>query len=176
MKIKKFSIAAQVILLHIFFLLLHYLYDWFPNAFTQIISGIDESVYQHMKIGFFSVILLVIIEYLITRPHIQDHKTWFTARLFTCSFLPLVMMPIYLSGPLFFGQLESILAEVIFANIALIITSLVSFVTQEQIEQASPKALFMILVAALFLLNAAQYIVFTYRLPWFDIFAIPPGW
>jgi hypothetical protein len=176
MKIKRFSIAVQVILLHIFFLLLHYSFDWWPNAFTKVFSGIDESVYQHMKIGFFSVILLVILEYLVTRPHIQDQKNWFTARLFTCSFLPLVMMPIYLSGPLFYGQIESMLGEIIFANIALIITALISFVAQQHIEKTSPTALFMILAALLFLLGAAQYITFTYRLPWFDIFAIPPGW
>jgi hypothetical protein len=176
MKIKKFSIAVQVILLHIFFLLLHYSFDWWPNAFTKVFSGIDESVYQHMKIAFFSVLLLVILEYLVTRPSRQNLKTWLTARLFTCSFLPLVMMPIYLSGPLFFGQIESILGEIIFANIALAVTSLISFVTQDHIEKSSPKVLFMILVAVLFLLSAAQYITFTYHLPWFDIFAIPPGW
>lgn len=50
---KKIPLLVKIILIHIIFMLLHYLYDWYPNDSTAIFSGINESVYQHMKIGFF---------------------------------------------------------------------------------------------------------------------------
>ena len=42
----------------IIFLILHYLYEWFPNIITQIFSGTDESLYQHLKIGFYDYLIL----------------------------------------------------------------------------------------------------------------------
>jgi len=43
---------------------LHYCYDWFPNVFIQIFSGINESFFQHWKIGYYSYINFSIGEFL----------------------------------------------------------------------------------------------------------------
>jgi hypothetical protein len=140
------------------------------------ISGTDESVYQHMKIGFFAYITLVLVEYLIIRKNIISNNQFIFSRLFTASFYPLVMMVIYLLGPMVFGQFQSILAEIIFANVALFLTSLSAFIIERQVESSLPLLGFKIVVIALFFLSLLQFIVFTIELPWFDIFAIPPGW
>ena len=54
---RKFPLILKIVLFQLLFLLLHYLYDWFPNSITTIFSGINESVYQHMKICFSSLTL-----------------------------------------------------------------------------------------------------------------------
>lgn len=176
MRIKKIPILVKVILLQVLFLVLHYLYDWFPNDLVSMISGINESVYQHMKIGFFAYIMLVVIEYLIIWKNINSINKFIYSRLFTASYYPLVMMVIFLLGPMVFGHFQSTAAEIIFANIALLLTSLSALVIESHVEGAKPLLGFKVVAILLFLVSLSQFIIFTFRLPWFDIFAIPPGW
>ena len=176
MSIRKIPILVKIILFQGFFLLLHYLYDWFPNNLLSLISGIDESVYQDMKIGFFAYIVLVVLEYFVIRKSLNSMSKYIYSRLFTASYYPLVMMVIYLLGPMIFGQFDNIPAEIIFANIALLLTSLSAFIVERHIEGYQPSLGFKIIAAFLFFVSLSQFIIFTFELPWFDIFAIPPGW
>jgi hypothetical protein len=176
MKNRKLPLIIKILIIHVIFIILHYLYDWFPNPVTSIFSGINESVYQHMKIGFFSYLLYVVIEFLLIRKSIISLGSYFYARMFAISYFPLAMMVIYLLGPLVFGNTENVLFEIIFANLALLATSFSTLVIEAQIEKTEPGQLFRFVIIALFVISFAQYIVFTYRLPWFDIFAIPPGY
>ena len=173
---KRFPVVYKVFIIHIIFLVLHYLYDWFPSRVTAIFSGINESVYQHMKIGFFTIILFAFIEYLLRRKSIRDFDRFIFSKLFSTSFFPLVMMVVYLLGPLTIGQSENILFEIIFANIALIFTSLITLIVEMQLQKTKPTTLFRAATIILFILSFSQYTIFTYQLPWFDIFAIPPGY
>jgi len=176
MKIKKISLVVKAIVLQIIFIVLHYSYDWFPNNFTALCSGINESVYQHMKIGYFSYVLFALMEFILIRQAIHSFDRYIYARLFSATYFPLVMMVIYLLGPLTFGHTESMLVEIIFANAALLATSVSTLIVEGHIEASKPKVSFRVLTIALFVLSFAQFIVFTFDIPWFDIFAIPPGW
>lgn len=153
MRTKGIPILVKIILLQLLFLVLHFLYDWFPTNFVSMNSGTDESVYQHMKIGFFAYITLVLVEYLIIRKNIISNNKFIFSRLFTASFYPLAMMVIYLLGPMVFGQFHSILAEIIFANVALFLTSLSAFIIERQVELSLPLLGFKIVVIALFFLS-----------------------
>lgn len=176
MKKQPFSILVKVILFQIVFLLMHFLYDWLPNGITTLFSGINESVYQHMKIGFYCYILVALIEYLWARPSISSRKRFLFSRLFTVVFLPYVMLIMFLISPIVFIKIESIPGEIIFANVTLILTSVSSLLVEKQVEKAEPGTSFQIVLLVLFLLTLTQFVVFTYRLPWFDLFATPPGW
>ena len=48
----------------------------------QIISGIDESVFQHMKIGFYSYIILMVIEFLVFKKKIADNSKFLFSHFF----------------------------------------------------------------------------------------------
>jgi hypothetical protein len=168
--------VVKLLIIHIIFILLHYLYDWLPGGFTAVFSGINESVYQHLKIGFFAYLIFALIEYLLTRKSINDFGTFLYTRLFSATYLPLVMMLIYLSGPLLFGHVENMAIEVIFANLALLATSFTTLIVEGQVEKSKPGVGFRVVILALFVLSLVEFIVFTNKLPWFDIFAIPPGY
>ena len=58
MTIKKFKFFSIIIIFLICFPL-HFLYDLFPNVITSIISPINESIWEHMKILFTSTILSI---------------------------------------------------------------------------------------------------------------------
>ena len=176
MKPRKFSMLFKVLLFQVVFLLLHYLYEWVPNGITALFSGIDESVYQHMKIGFFSYLLVAFIEYLWVRKGLEAPRRFLVSRLFTTVYYPWVMMVVFLVSPLVFIKIESIPGEIIFANVALLLTTWFSLVVERHVEKAEPSNGFTLVLAALFLTSLVQFMVFTNRLPWFDIFARPAGW
>lgn len=176
MKSRKFSVLGKVILFQVLFLILHYLYDWFPNGLTTLFSGINESIYQHMKIGFYCYILVALIEFLWSRDSIASVKNFIFSRLFTVVYLPWVILVMFLIHPLVFVKIESIPGEIIFANIILLLTSLFSIIVEKHVEKVEPGKPFQIVLLILFVLSLSQFIVFTYRLPWFDLFANPPGW
>jgi hypothetical protein len=56
--IKKLKFLSIIIIFLICFPL-HFLYDLFPNIITSIISPVNESIWEHMKILFTSTILSV---------------------------------------------------------------------------------------------------------------------
>ena len=41
--------------------LLHFLYDWVPNPLTALVSGVNESVWEHMKLLFVPVFLYLAV-------------------------------------------------------------------------------------------------------------------
>lgn len=176
MKMNKLSIPIKMFTIQSIFILLHYLYDWFPNNLTTLISGINESIFQHMKIGFFSYVIFMIIELVLMRKRIPEFNKWFYSRMFSCSFFPLAILILYLIGPLVWGKFESIAFEVIFANVSLLLSSFVTLVVEEQVEKGQPGLGFRFVVIGLFVVSLLEYVVFTFEVPWFDIFAIPPGY
>lgn len=176
MKAGKIPLLIKLIIIHTVFVLLHYLYDWFPNSFTALFSGVNESVYQHMKIGFFSYIIYGLIEYLVVRKFILSIDQHFFSRLFSATFFPLVILVIYLISPLMFGQIDKVALEVVIANLALLASSLIILIIEGQVENAKPARVFRVVVVILFLVSLVEFIVFTNHIPWFDIFAIPPGY
>lgn len=175
MKKNRFPLAIKVLVFYVSFMLLHYLYDWFPSTFTMIFSGINESVYQHMKIAFFVSIFTSTIEYLTIKKAIQSRSRFFISRIFTTTYLPLLMMVIFLICPLLFGKIETIAGEIVWANIALIATAIFSFEIEKHFEKSDPSKFLYVIVIFLFLISLVQFIVFTFDLPWFDILATPPG-
>jgi hypothetical protein len=129
-----------------------------------------------MKIGFFSAFIVVLIELVVKGFKALSSAKFIYSRLFLCVFFPLAMFVIYLISPLVFVKIESVSGEIIFANVALILTSLSALTVTKQIEKSEPDMLFKAIVLILFVLSLVQFIVFTQRLPWFDIFAVPQGW
>ncbi|MBW6474316.1 MAG: hypothetical protein K0B14_14415 [Anaerolineaceae bacterium] len=176
MKKNRFPMAIKVLVFYVSFMLLHYLYDWFPNTITMIFSGINESVYQHMKIAFFVCVFTSTIEYLTIKQAIQSRSRFFISRIFTTSYLPLLMMVIFLICPIVFGKIETIAGEIIWANIALLSTAIFSFEIEKHFEKSDPSNFMIGIVIFIFLLSLVQFVVFTFELPWFDILATPPGW
>lgn len=176
MKQRVSRLIAKVIVFQIIFLLLHYSYEWFPNEVTRIFSATDESVYQHMKVAFFSYLLLVVAEWGIFRRSIGSFTPFLYGRIFTLVILPLILIVYFLTGPVFFVKIESIPLEILFANIVLLLTSFSAFLLEGHFEQIEPRGVVRLVLIFLLILTLIEFFVFTYRLPWFDIFAIPPGW
>jgi hypothetical protein len=169
-------IVIKVILYQVFFLVVHYLYDWFPGDFSYFLGATNESIFQHMKAGFYAYIVLTVLEYWLTHQAISFKTCYLYARLFGASILPLFMLTYFLTGPAIFVKIENIPLEILFANLVLVVTSSSTFLLEGLIEKSELSSVLKGMIVLLFTLTAIQCVIFTYRLPWFDVFAIPPGW
>ncbi len=169
-------IMAKVILYQVLFLVIHYLYDWFPNSLTYFLGATNESVFQHMKGGFYTYIALTVVEYGLTRQVIPSKSRYFFSRLPGSAILPLLMAAYFFVGPAVFVKIESVPLEILFANLALIATSGSTFLLEDLFERSELSTGLKWMFMLLFISAAMQFAIFNYRLPWFDVFATPPGW
>lgn len=174
MKTERFPLWIKVLILQVAFLLLHFLYDWVPGPLTAIVSGTNESTYQHMKIAFFAYIFVSLLEYLLVRKRLTAPVRFLYARALTAVILPLLVIPWYYTSAAYFVRIKSLILEILFANVATILNSVSGVLIEQHLEQMSFSRGLKWCTAALFLITLSEFIIFTYRLPWLDVFANPP--
>lgn len=170
------KILLKALYVQLCFLVLHYLYRFIPNPVTEIFSGVNESVFQHMKIGFFSYGLVSLIEYFLNRKKVADPGHYGFSLLGASLFFCWPMLILFFSPPAYFGKYPTDLLEIISANIVLYTSSIFAILTERQFSAAPLSKEFKVMVVLLCVILISLFVIYTYRFPWFDLFAIPPGW
>ena len=176
MKIERIPLILKVIAYQVIFLVIHYLYDWFPGGITRMFGATSESMFQHMKAVFFSYLLLTGVEYGLTRRAIASPVRYLYSRLLGAVLMPLLMNVYYFTAAAYVGKLTSIPLEIVYANLVLLALSTTTFLLEMYFEQSEPARPLKWVIVLLFIITLSEIIIFNYRLPWFDVFAIPPGW
>lgn len=176
MKIERIPFAVKVLAFQVLFLVVHYLYDWFPNSVTYLLGTTSESIFQHIKATFFSYLAWTAIDYGLTHRAIPSKSRYFYSRLFGAVMMPLLMNVFYFTAVAYIGELHSIPLEIIFANLALLGLSSTTFILEDWLMQAEPSRTLRWVLVVLFIVAASEIVIFNYRLPWLDVFANPPGW
>lgn len=161
---------AKILGLQFGFLFLHYAYDFFPTPLVSIFSGVNESTFQHLKIAFFAYIVVNAVEALARRRQIRDWGRFVFARVFSTTFLPWVIFILFYTCPAYIGRLDSIAADVVYANVMMLLITYSTLVLERTVETAEHGRDFQIVVMALFLISVSLYVIFTYRMPWLDMF------
>jgi len=164
------SLCVQIV-----FLLIHYSYDWFPNGITRIFSNTSEAVFQHMKVGFYSYGFVSLIEYFMNRVK-TDQPSYGFARLTTTVFYAWPMFILFFAPAAYYGQYGTDLAEIISANIILFLTSMIAVIFETEFEKIELSVDYKVVIVILGLVFLSLLVIFSFRYPWFDVFAIPPGW
>jgi len=91
MILKKIIIINSILTFTLCFLT-HFLYDWFPNPLFSILFPVNESIWEHMKMIYTTILLYGIIEYFILK-NIKIEKENFIISIFLKS---IIAIPIYL--------------------------------------------------------------------------------
>ena len=68
MKKKIIQIISMIFIFLIGFII-HNLYEWCPNIVTLILSPVNESVFEHMKMIYTSYIIWIIVKYFILKKY-----------------------------------------------------------------------------------------------------------
>ena len=169
-------ILLKALILQVAFLVLHYVYDFFPNGFTRIISGTSEAVFQHMKIGFFSIGLVNLVEFFLRRGKVARPGDYGFARMASALFYCWPMFILFFTPPAYYGEYPTDLVEIISANIILYLTSLSALIFENQLERNQITPAFKVVIGGLTVLFISLLVIYSFQDPWFDVFAIPPGW
>ena len=169
-------ILLKALFVQIAFLLLHYSYDWFPNTITRILSGTNESVFQHMKIAFYSYGLVSLVEFLIFRKVLKDPLNFGITRMASTVFYCWPMFILFFTPPAIFGKYPNDIYEIVSANIILYTISIIAGIFELELSRIKLSKEFRVVAIGLTLVFITILTIYSFKDPWFDVFAIPPGW
>ena len=171
----KYYIFLRSLLFNIILIILHYLYHWFPNVVVSLFSGLDESVYQHFKIAFYSYLILTIIEFAVFSKNIENRKSFFFTHILSGVFLPWIIFLLFLTAATFYGE-RAVIVEIIYANVITYLSAVTITVFEQEFKDFEFSKRFNILIVILTAILIIEFTVFTFNLPWHDIFADPYAW
>lgn len=152
------------------FLILTVLGKLLPVIPVTLITAVDESTFQHFKATFFAYLLVSLVEYLVYRKNIEKKTSFWYARLLAAVIAPWMVFLIWYQMAALYGALNSVVLEIIYGNIVTLLVGMVTAVFERGFEQISYNRSLKALVWLLVMLSVILYTVFTFRLPWVDVF------
>lgn len=156
MSLKKIKIIG-VVVIFIFTVLFHFLYDWFPNVVFSIFFPVNESIWEHMKLLYSGIIAWGVLEYFILRRlKIKFNNFWY--QLFLTAF---TSIPVYL---IVYLPLYSLFGENMFISIGLLILVIIleSLFSYYLLREKEKKPIFNKVSAILLVLFYLVFISLTY--------------
>lgn len=169
---KKYIYVRSLLYLAIF-IGLHYMFKFFPNVISQIFSGINESVFQHMKVGFYSYLILSIIEFFVFKKKINDKTKFLFSRVFSMILYPFLIFLFFLFTRVIYPWQMLFVVEIISAQITVYISVLALGFIEQDIKKLEFGKRFKVILLILLLLLIIEFTAFSFYLPWHDILANP---
>lgn len=163
MNLKNSRIIAVIGIFLICFLS-HFLYKWLPNSLFAIFFPVNESIWEHMKMIFTSIILYGIIDYIILYKFNIKYNNFFISLFVTA----LISIPIYLSIylPIFYKMGENMFINIGLMLLVIILVEVIGYYIMRMKSCKIGNYISMILIII-------SYIVFgylTYNPPKYEIF------
>ncbi|MDK2865283.1 MAG: hypothetical protein PWP37_1475 [Thermotogota bacterium] len=147
---------------------LHFGYELTGWRFLIPFCGVDESVFEHLKIGFWAYFLTNVLEYVVSRK--RRNGAWWFSRLFSGTLLPWFIVIVWYMVPVFFGHVESLVVELIWAFFVTFISGVFSIVVERNIEKRPLTASFVSVIILLFAVSIVFFTAFSFEKPWVDLF------
>ena len=118
-------IFINAILTFLLCFLTHFLYEWLPNPVFSIFFPVNESIWEHMKMIFTTILLYGIIEYFIMKKCNINHNNF----LLSLFIKALLCIPIYLAMflPFYYNLGENMIITFIILFIAILITNFIGY-------------------------------------------------
>jgi len=173
--IQRFGTPWKALAFWIVFMILYFAYKYFPVFPLSLICGITESNFQHFKAGFFSYLIVNLIEYILLRQQLQNREGFVYSRIASTVFLPWITFLLWYIAPALIGRWPNNTLEIVYANIIAIAVGFFTVIFERGLEEARYSKSLKAVLLFLFCSSIFLYIVFTYQLPWTDVF-VEPDW
>lgn len=154
------------------FMLLYVLRKLAPVVPITLISGVNESNFQHYKATFFAYLIISLVEYLIFRKRVSEPRPYWYARLMAALFAPWMVFLIWYGMVALTGRMPLPL-EIIWGNVATLLVGILAATFERGFEQITYSKSLQAAFWALFVISILTYIILTFRLPWADVFTEP---
>ncbi|RKY19108.1 MAG: hypothetical protein DRP63_01120 [Planctomycetota bacterium] len=168
------NIYLKAFLFLLAFCVFHYGYELTELAFLKPFCGTNESVFQHLKMAFWAYVLLSVVEFALLKRR-QDPKirNFVYSRMLSAVLLPWVIVLTWYLLPGVFGRVGSIFIEVLWAVLVTYLSGLFVVQIEKEVEKVQFQVATKVVLLALTVISAFLFVLFTYRLPWIDLFVDP---
>ena len=124
MNLKKVVILNTIIIFVMCFIV-HFVYDIIPSSLTAIFFPVNESIWEHMKLLYTSVLLGGIIEYIILEKKKIKYNNFFISLFLSAT----LIIPIYLLMflPIYYKMGENMFITITIMLIAIIFSQIISY-------------------------------------------------
>lgn len=120
-KTKLFSVIGIFLLCFLF----HSIYEWMPNTFTAILFPVNESIWEHLKLIFTSIIVYGIIDYIILNKFKIKYNN-FIISLFISSIMSIpIFLIIYL--PIYYKIGPKMILNILVMLLTIIVSQIISY-------------------------------------------------
>jgi len=155
------------------FSILHFGYDLTHWAFLIPLCGINESVFQHLKMVFWAYFLVNLVEYFVIKRKVSERKTFWYPKLLSTIIIPWIVMIIWYFVPVLFGRVESLVLNVSWSVFSTYSSGVIVGIIEKNIEKNLFTSNFKMVILILIIVSAFLYVWFTYKPPWIDLFINP---
>ncbi len=172
-KVKKkfWQDLVKVVVFMTFYSLLHFLYEMAPSVITQAISGTNESLFQHMKIGVFAYFFTNFLELLIYRKALQSKTGFLYSRVLSNLLLPWLIFVTWYPIPTLMGQaFPATWMEVLYSILVMMLVCILLIIIERSTEKLEFPLPARIILLILFVVHIYLMIVFSFQLPYYTAF------
>ncbi|HOJ87470.1 MAG TPA: DUF6512 family protein [Pseudothermotoga sp.] len=154
------------------FSVLHFGYELTNWTILIPFCGTDESVFEHLKMGFWAYFIVSAIEYFISKRKIQIGNFWFS-RILSAVFVPWFIVVIWYIVPAIIGHVESLIVELIWAFVVTFISGIMGCILERSVQQIPLNKGLGTLIIVMFVFSVIFYTRFSFSKPWVDLFINP---
>ena len=145
--------------------LLHFTYEWSGNnLFVGSFSAVNESIWEHLKLVFYPMLIAMIIEYFFVKKDVNNYIEAKTIGIFTAIFFIIVSFYTY-SGII---GTSVIVIDILIFIISIILGEYVAYRLMKRKDESTVLTTSLSIIILLFLLLC--FIIFTYAPPEVNLF------
>lgn len=124
MNLKRIAII-DIIFIFLFSFITHNIYNWFPSTLTSIFFPVNESIWEHQKMIFITVLIWGLVEYFLLKNKCANNSNLITITVATAIANILIFLILYIPVNEIFE--ESRTAELIVYLVSIIITQYIGY-------------------------------------------------
>lgn len=168
------NIFLKAFLFLVSFSVFHFGYELTEWGFLKPFCGVNESVFQHLKMAFWGYILLTGIEYLLLKKNVRDKiRNFLFSRLLSAVIVPWIIVLTWYLLPAFYGRPAPLCLDLTWAIPITYLSGFFVIQIEKETERIQFNLFTKIIIAILCIISAFLFILFTYKLPWIDLFIDP---
>jgi len=142
--------------------ILHFAYEFTSIKGLALISAVNESVWEHLKIGFYGALLFYIVEYF----HIGKYPNFLFAKLISLYFIPIFIVVTYYTYTGILGK-HFLLVDLLIAFVAGMLAQILSYkIITSPKDYSSLNFLSIILI----IIAIITFTIFTFKPPHIPLF------
>ncbi len=151
---------------------LHFGYDLTQAGILKPFCGIDESVFEHLKMAFWAYSIASIAEYGLFKPKGLP-RNFFYSRLLSTILVPWTIVLLWYLAPATVGKMQLQAVELTWAIAVSAGSGFIGIYIERNIQETRLENATRAILITLYLISAFLFIRFTYSKPWIDLFINP---